>query len=119
MFGGSVNAAGLRYGILPCEAVPILSCVLFHAGLMSGIWPAATPGAKLHRALLPAPKRFCPQLIHSGVPETYVWIPETFQFPRIASATFGRLASSGLPLPNGKSYVYPMRKLCGVFSLAT
>ena len=42
----------------------------FHAGLSSGILPEAAPGAKLHRALAPAPKKFWLQLITSGVPLT-------------------------------------------------
>jgi len=70
MFAGRIKAAGLRYGILPRAVVPMLSWLHVHCGLISGIWPVVAPGAKLQRALLPAPKKFWPQLIHSGVPET-------------------------------------------------
>src|SRR5215475_12839050 len=45
--GGSTNAAGFRYGTLNAT---LLSD--FHAGLISGIEPVDTPGAKLQRPLL-------------------------------------------------------------------
>jgi hypothetical protein len=37
MLAGKANAAGLRYGILPSAAVPILSWLQVQAGLISGI----------------------------------------------------------------------------------
>src|ERR1700757_4707254 len=103
MLAGRMNAAGLRYGILPCAVVPILSWLQFHAGLMSGIWPVVAPGAKLQRALLPAPKKFWPQRIHSGVPKSWVWMAEALQLPIMALATLGTVFSSGFPLPIGRS----------------
>src|SRR3954462_15071970 len=103
MLGGSTKAAGLRYGILPSAVVPILLWLQVQAGLINGIWPVVAPGAKLQRALLPAPKKFWPQLIQSGVPETYVWIPDTLQLPNTAFITGGILFSNAFPLPIGRS----------------
>ena len=67
MFGGSTNAALLRYGTLNATVLSEL-----HWGLRIGTEPSATPGAKLQRALLPAPKKFWLQFTAIGEPLTYV-----------------------------------------------
>src|SRR5690242_12256931 len=49
MFAGCTNAAGLRYGILPRAAVPMLSWLQDQSGLISGIAPVVAPGANEQR----------------------------------------------------------------------